>query len=52
MRNKSINNLQTLCINQISNLKHTINTECLLNCIYTELCETLIWEYYQKANAF
>ena len=26
--------------------------ECLLNYTYTHLCETLVWEYYQKATAF
>ena len=52
MRNISINNLKTLCVNQTPNLKHSVNAEYLLNYTYTQLCETLVWEYYQKLSAF
>ena len=52
MRNKSMYNLKTLCVNQTINLKYAINAECLVNYTYTQLCETIVWEYYKKADAF
>ena len=38
--------------NNTSNLKYVINMECLLNYTYSQLSETLFWEYYQQATAF
>ena len=52
MNGRCINNLLTICINQSTNLKYAINMECLLNYTYSQLSETLFWEYYQKATAF
>ena len=36
----------------IKNLKYAINMKCLLIYTYTQLSETLFWEYYQRADAF
>ena len=54
MKNKRIDNLKTICMttDNTTNLKYAINMECLLNYTYTQLRETLFWEYYQKATAF
>ena len=53
MNNRRIDNLKTLCMgDNTSNLKYAINMECLLNYTYSQLSETLFWEYYQQANAF
>ena len=53
MKNKRIDNLKTICMtDNITNLKYAINMECLLNYTYTQLSETLFWEYYQRATAF
>ena len=53
MNNRSIDNLKTICMNDSStNLRYAINMECLLNYTYTQLSETLFWEYYQRATAF
>ena len=52
MNGRSIHTLKTTCVNQSSNLKYAINMECLLNFFYSQLCETLVCEYYQKATAF
>ena len=52
MNNRRIDNLKTVCMTDISNLKYAINMECLLNYITTQLSETLFWEYYQRATAF
>ena len=52
MNNRRIDNLQTICNTNKSNLKYVINMECLLNYTYIQLKETLFWEYYQSATAF
>ena len=33
-------------------MKFARNAECLLHYIYTHLCETLVWEFYQKTDSF
>ena len=52
MQGNSINNLKTICVNQSNNLKYHVNMECLLNCSYTQLSETLFCEWYQRADEF
>ena len=53
MHNRRIDNLKTICMtDSTSNLNFAINMSCLLNYSYTRLCQTLLWEYYQQANAF
>ena len=52
MQGRSINNLRTIFINQSKDLKYAINMECILYYTYTQLSETLFWEYSQKATAF
>ena len=52
MQGRSINNLRTIFINQSKDLKYAIDMECILYYTYTQLSETLFWEYSQKATAF
>ena len=52
MHGRSINNLRTICDNQLTNLKYAINMEFLLNYTFSQLEETLFREYYQTATAF
>ena len=53
MHNRRIDNLKTICMtDSTSNLNYAINMNCLLNYSYVNLCQTLLWEQYQKANAF
>ena len=52
MKGRSINNLQTICINQSTDLKYEVNKKCLLSFSCTQLSETLLWEYYQQGSAF
>ena len=53
MHNRRIDNLKTICMtNNTNNLKYAINMQCLMNYIYSQISETLMWEYYQRADAF
>ena len=53
MHNRKIENLKTICItNDTTNLNFAINMQCLLNYTYSQISETLFWEYYQQATAF
>ena len=52
MHGRSINNLKASCVNQSTNLKYSVNMECLLNYSYLQLSETLFWKYYQMSTAF
>ena len=53
MNGKRIDTLKTICMtDNTNNLKYAINMECLLNYTYTQISETLMWEYYQTADAF
>ena len=53
MKNRRIDNLKTVCMTEnTTNLKYAINMEYLLNYTYTQITETLFWEYYQRADAF
>ena len=53
MHNRRIDNLKTICMtDSTSNLNFAINMNCLLNYSYVNLCQTMLWEQYQQANAF
>ena len=53
MKNRRIDNLKTICMtDNTTNLKYAINMECLLKYTYSQLSETLFWEFYQRADAF
>ena len=53
MKGRRIDNLKTVCMtDHTTNLSYAINMKCLLNYTYTQLSETLFWEYYQGATAF
>ena len=53
MHGRRINTLKTICMpDNTTNLNYGSNMQCLLNFSYTQLSETLFWEYYQKADAF
>ena len=53
MNNRRIDNLKTICMTyNANNLKYAINMECLLNYTYSQISETLFWEYYQQGDAF
>ena len=53
MKNRRIDNLKTVCINDnTTNLSFAVNMKCLQIYIRYQIPETLFWEYYQRATAF